>query len=503
MLQTHASWVFIAPPFSWKLKKPVNYGFLDFSTLELRRRDCENEITLNRRLAPRVYLGIEPIAETAGGLALGASGRVIEWAVKMREMNSERFLSHLLSQGAANTETIDRIVERLRSFYSAQPSLPPAEAALACERLDEFVRGNFTTAREFAGRSVSAVSLAAIERFSLEFESCHRGLLDSRVPQGWIRDCHGDLHSDHIHLAPDEVEIYDCTEFNEGFRHIDVACDVAFLAMDLDFNERPDLARHLGRRFAEAWQDAGFLRLMDFYKCYRACVRGKVDSLRSLGDTLSDAERQAALVIARRYFQLALRYAISGSAPAVFVVMGRVASGKSALASALGAETGWRVISSDTVRKTLAGVPLHERGGAQERARLYSGEMTARVYDALAAGAADSLAGGAGVILDATFSRCAQRDALRAAMSLRGFGCVWVVADAPASLARERLRQRDGARGVVSDARLEDHEALEARFEPPDELPVESVVQVFTGAEIETTVEQMLAALATRQARLE
>ena len=502
MLQTHASWVFVAPPFAWKLKKPVNYGFLDFSTLELRRQDCENEITLNRRLAPRVYLGIEPICETRDGLALGAGGRVIEWAVKMREMNPERFLSHLLRTGAASPETMDRIIGRLRSFYASQPPLPPAETALACERLDEFVRGNFTTAREFAGRSVSSASLAAIERFSLEFESCHRGLLDSRVPQGWIRDCHGDLHSEHIHLAQDEVEVYDCTEFNEGFRHIDVACDIAFLAMDLDFNGRPDLASHLGRRFAEVWQDAGFLRLMDFYKCYRACVRGKVESLRSLGDTLSDAEREAAVALARRYFQLALRYAISGSALAVFVVMGKVASGKTALASALGAETGWRVIPSDVVRKTLAGAPLHERGSAEERARLYGREMTARVYGALAAGAAGALAGGGGVILDATFSRRAQRDALREAMSLRGFNCVWIVADAPASLARERLRQREEEGGVVSDARLEDHEALDARFEPPDELPVENVVQVFTGLEIETTAGQMLAALATRQARL-
>ena len=502
MAQTHASWVFIAPPFAWKVKKPVNFGFLDFSTLELRKRDCESEIALNRRLAPRVYLGVEAISETASGLVLGEGDRVIEWAVKMREMDSSRFLSHFLKQGLATTETMDRIVERLRSFYASQPPLPPAELALACERLDDFVRANFATAREFAGRSVTAGALAAIERFSLEFESRHRSLLDSRVARGWIRDCHGDLHSEHIHLAPEEVEIYDCTEFNEGFRHIDVACDIAFLAMDLDFNERPDLSRHLGRRFAEAWQDAGFLRLMDFYKCYRACVRGKVESLHSAGETVGEAERESSLSLARRYFQLALRYAIAGSLPHVVVVMGRVASGKTALAETLGRETGWPVFSSDRIRKTIAGVPLCERGSEEQRAVLYSDAMTCRVYGVMAEEAVAALRAEKSVILDATFSRREQRDALRARLAGHDSALLWIVAEAEAARILERLRSRDGAPGTVSDARAEDHAFLSLRFEPPEEIAGDALVTIATQADPAVTAGNLLLTLAERRARV-
>lgn len=497
MVQTHASWVFLAPPLVFKMKKPVNFGFLDFSTLEKRRVDCENEVTLNRRLAPGVYLGVEPVCEGPDGPCLGGMGPVLEWVVKMRQMDARQFLSQRLRRGEVDEAMIGRVVERLEAFYRTQPPLPLAEVAQACRRLEECVRGNFSAALEFTGHSLSGPALAAIEAFSTTFEDHWRSLLESRARNGWIRDGHGDLHSEHIHISTDTVDIYDCTEFNDAFRHIDVACDVAFLAMDLDFHERPELSRLFVTQFAAHMRDSELELLMDFYKCYRACVRGKVESLHSMGETVGAVERTASLDLARRYFRLALRYALGGSSPRVWVCMGRVASGKSALADALGRETGWRVVSSDRVRKSLAGVPLTVRGGQEERARLYSVEMTQRVYDELWRVAQSEVEQGRSVILDATFSLRAQRDAMRQ----KGGLITWIVAEAGDSMTLRRLRERENGGGVVSDARVEDQAALNSRFEPPDELPAGEWLRITTESETETTLERLMVEIATRNAR--
>ncbi|WP_395741756.1 AAA family ATPase [Prosthecobacter sp.] len=499
LMQTHASWVFIAPPLVYKVKKPVNFGFLDFSTLELRQGDCGRELLLNRRLAADVYLDVVPVVETAAGLQLGGEGRVLEWTVKMRELDAAGFLHQRLLQGEAGTAMMDRVVDLLHDFYRGQPPLPEAESDLACRRLDEALRGNFEAMRGAAGHAISAAALAAIEHYTRCFEQQHRALLAARSAQGWIRDCHGDLHSEHIHISADGVRIYDCIEFNEAFRHIDVACDIAFLTMDLDFNGRPDLARHVAARFATLLQDAALPRLLDFYQCYRACVRGKVEGLHSQGETVGAEERAASMDLARRYFRLALRHAIAGGAPCVFVVMGRVACGKSALAQALGHETGWRVISSDRVRKTLAGVELHQRGTAEERAALYSAEMTQRVYDTLFAEATHAAAEGC-IILDATFSKRAHRDALRALLARQGLACVWVVAEADETTTLRRLQERGRCGGVVSDARAEDHARINNHYEPPEELPDSCGLRITTHDDVSTTLARLLLLLAERNA---
>ncbi len=476
LVQTHASWVFIAPPFVCKIKQPVNLGFLDFSTLELRRADCERELALNRRLAEDVYLGVESIREEDGRLHFGGEGEIVEWCVMMRELDPRGLLSHLLKEGSVGTAEMDRIAERLRRFHAAQPPLPPEEAATAIERLRLATDGNFLVAKDWIGRALSQACFDAITHYTELFYELGNGLLESRIRGGWIRDCHGDLHAEHIHLAPDGVRIYDCIEFSTRFRHIDIASDVAFLAMDLDGHDRPDLADHLVERFAALMNDPGMKPLMDFYKCYRACVRGKVESLHSAAESAGAAERTESLALAGRYFRLALRYAVAGSGPCVFVFMGRVASGKSALAGAFGAELGWPVLASDPTRKRLGGVPPGQRGDAAQLARLYSPEMTARTYGACSTRPCGIVRAGQGVVLDATFSRRGQRDALDALARSNGFRLVWVEAVVSEAVARRRLRDRASAPEVVSDARLENYDALGAAYEPPEEIPGRLVV---------------------------
>jgi predicted kinase len=337
--------------------------------------------------------------------------------------------------------------------------------------------------------------LDAIALYTREFFKRQSALLDSRLHDGWIRDCHGDLHLEHIHLSPEAVSIYDCIEFNTDFRCIDVACDIAFLAMDLDFNDRPDLARHIVERFALLLDDHGIRSLMDFYKCYRACVRGKVESLHASAETVPETEKQSSLQLAHRYFQLALQYAIAGSKPSVFVFMGKVASGKSALAEALGQETGWPVHSSDRLRKTLAGTPLNHRGSEAERAALYAPEMTQKTYDLLFEQALASLRKGHSVILDATFSKLEHRNALKQLMAAEGCDIRWIVAHASEAVVRERLMQREHDSTVVSDARYEDYQRLSAGYEPPGELLPTEKHLILTDGKLEQVFHVLLSEL--------
>ena len=498
LLQTHASWVFIAPPYAYKIKKPVNLGFLDFSTLKLRHADCERELVLNRRLAEDIYLGLIPICETDGCLHFGSDGVIVEWAVKMQEMDSRYFLKQLMKTQAVGIPEMDRIVDKLHRFYATQSPLPKTAVTTANEHLRQGTEDNFKTSRQFVGQSLSKHALDAIALYTREYFKRQSALLDSRLHDGWIRDCHGDLHLDHIHLSPETVRIYDCIEFNADFRCIDVACDIAFLAMDLDFNDRSDLARHIVERFATVLHDDGMKPLMDFYKCYRACVRGKVESLHANAETVDEAEKQSSLRLAHRYFQLALQYAVAGSRPHVFVFMGKVASGKSALAEALGQETSWTVLSSDRLRKTLAGTPLNHRGSKAERDALYAPEMTRKTYDLLFEQALASLRKGHSVILDATFSKLTHRNALKQLVASEGCNIRWIEAQASESVVRERLQERDQDATVVSDARLEDYRRLSADYEPPHELLPNEKLSILSDGKIDQVFATLLSELVVR-----
>lgn len=488
--QTHASWVFVASPYVYKIKKPVNFGFMDFTTLEKRKANCEREVTLNRRLTEDIYLGVEAISLRDAKLQFCESsdnkGEIVEWAVKMREMDPRDFLSHLAAEHRLEESHIDRLIEKLVTFYQSQPPLDAAHAHAASQQLLKNIQGNFTALRPFTDQCVSTAALDAIAAYCECFEDQNTSLLESRAKDGKFRDCHGDLHLEHIHITPQRINIYDCIEFNSAFREIDIACDIAFLAMDLDFNGEFRLSAYLIDQIAARVNDVELPRLVNYYKCYRACVRGKVEALHSAGDTVGEQERSESIALSRRYLQLALRYALGGSTPTAFIFMGKVGSGKSYLASAFAAETGWLVYSSDTLRKSLAGVPLTERGTAQQRNALYSPEMTRRVYDSLSESAFSELRHGQNVILDATFSSRAERDTLSAKLQHKGFALTWIEASASEETIRERLRARDAALNVISDAREEDLIKLQGLYDAPVELPANHfLAQSTQGSEAE------------------
>lgn len=498
LLQTHASWVFLASPYVYKLKKPVDFGFLNFTTLERRRANCHREVELNRRLAPDVYLGVETLTLGPNGFVWNGEGEVVEWLVKMREIDSDNFLSHRVREGRITHRDLECVVKRLVRFYRDQAPLSGDAAREAKSQLQQTIVSNLDAAASFVPDSLSAEALKALVAFRERYEAVHEAEFNARCDQGWFRDCHGDLHLEHILLCGDQVSIYDCIEFNDAFRQIDVACDIAFLAMDLDFHGLFAHATRLVQQFAEQLDDPGLLKFVDYYKCYRACVRGKVEALHAAGETAPQEERDTHRALSRRYFQLGLRYAIAGSAPTLFVFMGGVGAGKSTLASRFAAQTQFSVFSSDALRKQLAGAPLTQRGDAQQRATLYSAEMTDRVYGELTRSALDVLRRGECAILDATFSRRTQRDALAAAISAERVPIVWIEAVASPETVAARLQARDSTPGVISDARLEDLPQLQARYEPPRERAAGELIVQSTDVAPSDTLSELLTRLVDR-----
>jgi aminoglycoside phosphotransferase family enzyme/predicted kinase len=468
VIQTHISWVFIASPFAFKVKKPLNLGFVDFSTLEKRRFFCQREVDLNRRLAPETYLGVVPIYKAATGFSFDAEGEIAEYSVEMRELAHGWFLSDMLAKGLVGETEINRVISRLHRFYESETQTPEVEQWGTPEKLKISTDENFAQVEPFVAKTISPAAFEAIRHFTNQFYVTNEKLFFERIQRHRILDCHGDLHLDHIHITPERLSIFDCIEFNDRFRFIDIANDLAFLAMDFDFEGRRDLANLLLKTVAREFGDDGLLKIADFYKCYRAFVRGKVESIQAIEPETAKPEKHEKQ--AARYFRLALRYAVSGSMRLVLVIMGRVGTGKTSIARQLAAELKWPVFSSDEIRKMLAGVPLTQRTPRELRDKLYSEQMTQETYKKLVEDGLGELTAHDGAILDATFSSRTNRDFLREQCAKANVRLQAVELDADLATIEDRLRERDKTAGEVSDARLEDFEKLIATYEPPSEL---------------------------------
>jgi aminoglycoside phosphotransferase family enzyme/predicted kinase len=495
-IQTHISWVFIASPFVFKAKKPVNLGFLDFSTLEKRHYFCQREIELNRRLCPETYLDVISIYETESGFSFSPQGNIVEYAVKMKELPHGWFLSELLEKNLVSEKEINRVISRLHRFYQAETSTPEIEQWGAPEKLKISTDENFTQVEPFVGKTISSVAFEAVRHFTNGFYVANEKLFHDRIQQHRILDCHGDLHLDHIHLTPDATTIFDCIEFNDRFRFIDIANDLAFLAMDFDFKGRSDLGNLLLRNAARELDDAEMLRVANLYKCYRAFVRGKVETIQATEKETrnpQEHERQAA-----RYFRLALRYAIAGSEPLVLVVMGGVGTGKSTIAKRLASELNWPVLSSDEIRKRLAGVPLTQRTPPELRAKIYSAQMTQQTYRKLLVDGLATLKENRGVILDATFSTRALRKFLFDQCKKANVLFQFVELEVDVNEIRKRLKLRDEKTAETSDARLEDFEKLNTAYHPPSEL-APGLIRVSTTMSVSDAVKAILLCLAEKQ----
>jgi aminoglycoside phosphotransferase family enzyme len=312
LIQTHISWVFLTDNFAYKVKKPVDLGFLNFTTLRRRHHYLKEELILNRRLCPQIYLEVLPMAAAPGGLKVGGRGAPVEYTLKMVRMPQERMMDEVADRGELAPGHIDGIINKLIPFYGQAAGGPRinkfGEPAIIAYNHEE----NFSRTEPWAGTLFPRKVFDEVRSFARAFLAQHRELFRRRIREGRIRDCHGDLHMRNICLA-DGIYIFDCIEFNPRFRYGDVAADIDFLAMDLDFHGFRELSRYFVARFAEESQDPDLLQMLDFYKCYRAYVRGKIHAFTAQDPEQSSGARSQALKVAQAYFALAREYAEEGA----------------------------------------------------------------------------------------------------------------------------------------------------------------------------------------------
>jgi len=471
LLQTHISFIFIAGDLVYKIKKAVDFGFLDFTTLEKRRFYCGEELRLNRRLAPEVYLGVVEIVEKPDGrLALGDSGKVVDYAVVMKKIPEEQMLKRLLARGDLPAAAMERVAGKVEDFHRRAETGGTIDEVGGPETIRRNIEENFDQTRSFIGVTIPAYQYSFIQSRALDFLERREGLLRRRVENHRIRDCHGDLHLEHICLLDPDIVIFDCIEFNERFRYEDVAAEVAFLAMDLDFNGYPEY----GKAFVEAYislsGDGEIRRLLNFYKCYYAYVRGKVVGFKSQDTAVSQEERDGARAAAGRYFELA--YACAGrlERPALILLAGLMGTGKSVLARNLAAPLEAEIVQMDALRKELLSIPAADHHFSEFGQGIYSEEVSRRTYEAALSRAAEVLRDGRPVIIDASYKRRGER--LKAKSLAEGMHADFFVVEClcPEEILEERLNRRLTEAGEVSDGRWEIYMAQKSDFDPINEL---------------------------------
>ncbi len=309
LIQTHISWVFLTGNFVYKIKKPVDFGFLDFSTLEKRKKFCKKEVEINRLFSPEIYIGVFPVNKFGYNIKINGPGETIEYVVKMKELPQDRIMSILLDKDEIDTKIMDKLLDKLLEFYSKTKTLTDPFSPGSLETVKYNWKMNFRTVEKYIGRMIDEQTFEFVKGRVENFMKENKDLFSQRLMKGFVKWCHGDLHSGNIFVVDDKIYIFDAIEFNENFACSDVANDIAFLLMDLEFRHRRFLSDYFLKRYIEKTGDEDVKRLLDFYKCYRAYVRGKVNGLKIDDPSVPDFEKKESQDIARLYFQKALEYA--------------------------------------------------------------------------------------------------------------------------------------------------------------------------------------------------
>lgn len=471
-VDTHVSRIFFAGEYVYKVKKPVYFGFLDFTTRELRRKFCEREAYLNRRISPDVYLGVATINLHEGSFAFEGRGDVVEYAVKMRRLPSNCAMNHMLAEDRVTFGDVRAVAAVVADFHANAATDDRITSLGDLDAVRQNIEENFDETERFKGVTISADAFDIIAAYSRAFMDKRSEVFHRRANEGRVRDGHGDLHSANVFLN-DGVHAIDCIEFNDRFRCLDVAEDVAFLAMDIDRYGRPDLSDAFISSYIERSGDEGLLELLDFYKTYRAYVRGKVTSFRLDDDTLSNADRDEVINSARVYFDLAVEYALRlmTRSPVIVVVTGLMGSGKTSIAKGLSVPIGANHISSDVTRKRLAEVDLDDHGQSEYGSGMYGDDFSRLTYDAMLDEAADHLRNGDPVVLDGTFRKREERQRVQDYAVAMDASVLFVECVASDGETERRLKRRsDGTDSTPSDGRWEMYYKQKAEWEPLDDV---------------------------------
>ncbi|GJM15888.1 MAG: aminoglycoside phosphotransferase [Thermodesulfobacteriota bacterium] len=470
----------MAAPFVYKIKKPIDLGFLDFSTLEKRKYYCEKEVELNKRLCSSAYLGVEEISLTKGLFSIGKGDQTVEYALKMNMLPEKYFLQNLLSTNKAKESDFIRLSNKLADFYKDQTYCQEINEQGHPDKIKVSIDENLALSKDFIEDTISQAAYSTIELYNDYFLKNKSDLLMKRMDRDLIKDCHGDLRLEHINFGSEEICIFDCIEFNNRFRYIDIASDIAFLVMDLDFNGYYGFSKFFVSEISKTINDVSLYEVLDFYKCYRAYVRGKVESIKALESEVPYMEREIAHKQAVSYYKQALKYSLFGSNPVIIVTFGIIGSGKSTIAELLSEELSCEVISSDMVRKDISGIPSTERKYEEYDSGIYSSDITEQMYNELFDRAEAITKDGNTVILDASFSKRQWRESVLEKSKHLDIPLYFLQALAPKDLIEQRLLYRERQETSVSDGRLEILDRFIVEFEDPVEIKKRNLINVDT-----------------------
>jgi uncharacterized protein len=497
--RTHTSYVLLAGEFAYKVRKSVRFPFIDCSTVARRFALCQLELELNRRLSPDVYLGVVAIRQNGDQIILDQSGdkmsTAIEFAVKMRRLTEDRRLDVMARRNEVTKDDIREIADTIGRFHVSTPN-SHSWAYGAAANIWRMTIGNLIEIEQLGPDESLRGKIADVESYSRRYIATHWELLNSRAREGRVHEGHGDLRADAVYLTAGGIRIIDCLEFDERLRYADIANEVAFLAMDIERLGRADLSSELVAQFVG---DAPVAVLTPFYKSYRASVRAKVELLRSRQEDCSAEDSNTARSNALNLLDLALGYRVAPKA--LLVVCGASGTGKSSLATVLSEHLGYDIISSDVVRKQLAGIEPNTSAAALYNQGIYTPEFTDRVYDALRAEAQRVLESGNGVILDATFSKRGYRELIIDTARETGIEPLFIECRADKDIVIQRLSQREHDPERVSDANIEIYVTQRSEFEPLDELPLPWHKVIDTTEDLSVTALEIERAVRSREYR--
>jgi uncharacterized protein len=451
-LETHISHVLLTGAYAYKIKKPVDLGFLDFTTLARRKFCCEQEIRLNRRLAPDIYLDVVAITGSVDRPVMGGDGPALEYAVRMREFPQAALASRMLARGALTLDHLDALAARVAQFHGEVERSGPGGPFGSPESVLRVALQNFTTVRPLLDDPQDRAMLEALHAWTLREHAARLHAFGHRREAGFVRECHGDLHLGNIAVVDDAVTIFDCIEFNDELRWIDVMSEVAFTVMDLADRGRPDLAHRFQNAYFELTGDYDGLAVFRFYLAYRALVRAKVACLRA--SQLPAGDAKAALVAEYRGYVALAQHYTQPPEPALVVTHGLSGCGKTTLTQALLELSGAIRIRTDVERKRLHGMSARQRSTAGVDAGLYAPDVTDQTYRRALSLAETVVAAGRVAIVDGTFLQRWQRELFRARADALGLPFAIVAFAAPEAALRTRIAQRAARATDASDADL-------------------------------------------------
>jgi uncharacterized protein len=438
LMQTHASYVLLTGDFVYKLKKPVNFGFLDYSTVAQRQHFCQEELRLNQRGAKELYLAVVAIAKQDHRYQFGNDGEV-DYAVKMVQFPQANLLSNLFESGELKPIDLEEMGRVVADFHAQAQTNEYIQSFGTIEQIKKSIDDNYRQTEKYIERAQTPLQFTETKAYTDRFLSTHSELFADRIAGGFIRECHGDLHLRNICRWQDKILLFDCIEFNEPFRFVDLMYDVAFAVMDLEARGRKDLANRFLNTYIEHTGDWEGLQVLPMYLSRQAYVRAKVTSFLLDDLNVASEDRAAAAQTAGDYYRQAWEYTRDRQGKLI-VLSGLSGSGKSTIGKRIAGKLGGIHLRSDAVRKHLGGIPLFSKGDAS----LYTPEMTARTYGRLLELGAKLAAGGWTVILDAKYDRRSLRAAAIDLAVDRGISVQILHCTAPVDVLRDRLIQRTG-----------------------------------------------------------